>query len=83
VRDETAAWLGPMLEAADQRDIHVPIERATMPAAETDSPAVQWIAGYMPPGARVSGIDWIRFGQLLRDELGWADYPDEPEWDAP
>jgi len=23
-------------------------------------------------------IDWIRFGQLLRERLGWEDYPHVP-----
>jgi hypothetical protein len=35
------------------------------------------------PGAKASPIDWIRFGQLRRHELGWDDtypaYPDFPE----
>jgi hypothetical protein len=23
-------------------------------------------------------LDWVRFGQLLRDALGWDDYPEQP-----
>jgi hypothetical protein len=23
-------------------------------------------------------VDWVRFGQLLRHELGWAGYPENP-----
>jgi hypothetical protein len=32
------------------------------------------------PGVRHCAIDWIRFGQLLRDRLGWHD---SPEWLEP
>jgi hypothetical protein len=33
----------------------------------------------MPEGAAARAIDWIRFGRLLREKLGWEDYPGFPE----
>jgi len=31
------------------------------------------------PGAERRAVDWIKFGQLLRAELGWTDYPEWPQ----
>lgn len=80
MRDETATWLAPMTDEAERRGIFIPdlMKQATMSAAEAGSASLNWIAGYMPPEARLSAIDWIRFGQLLRDELGWQNYPHCP-----
>ena len=27
---------------------------------------------------RMGSVDWLQLGQRMREELGWADYPDEP-----
>lgn len=83
MRPETSAWLEPMLSEAERRhdiDIKELMRQATMPAAEMDTPFGDWLErtyGDMP-GVRTGGIDWIRFGALLRDALGWRDYPDQP-----
>jgi hypothetical protein len=62
--------------------------RATMPASEVDWQAEgksPEMTAFMkerernaPPGVFVGGTDWIQLGRLLRDELGWNDYPDAP-----
>ena len=80
MRESTSAWLEPMLLEAELREVDVAplMHQATMPGAEADSTAVSAIASYAPEGARVRGVDWIRFGALLRDALGWKDYPEFP-----
>jgi hypothetical protein len=84
MRDETAAWLDPMFQAlyeeGDSRPgvIQTLMAQALMPAAEAGTPMMNWLARYAPDGARSMAIDWIRFGQLLRDKLGWDWYPEEP-----
>jgi len=73
VRESTSRWLEPMLLEADLREVDVGalMSRATVPAAKA--------ASYMPEGAAARAIDWIRFGRLLREKLGWEDYPGFPE----
>ncbi len=83
MRDETAEWLTPMLAEAHARGMNCRplMAQATMPAAEVDWASLGKFdpARYAPPGASSLGIDWIRFGGLLRDALGWQDYPPWPE----
>lgn len=61
------------------------LQQAMMPAAEMvdDIPWLDWLVENVPG---VGAIDWIRFGELLRHELGWDDtypaYPDFPEADS-
>jgi hypothetical protein len=88
VKDETADWLTPMLDEADARHIDTSLtsalfRQACMPAAEAATPFLGWLSQHPIPGMRHSAIDWIRFGQLLRHELGWDDaYPAYPAGDA-
>jgi hypothetical protein len=73
VQREIYTWLAPMLEAAENRpdiDIGRLMSQAAMPAAEAASPFLDSLAKAAPID-RVVGIDWIRFGELLRHELGW------------
>lgn len=81
MRDETAAWLNPMLDEARARrvDTHSLLMRASMPAVESDSLMANWMARNVPPGASSRALDWIRFGQILREELEWSWYPEEPQ----
>jgi hypothetical protein len=76
MRDDTAAWLDPMLtEAVKSLTYNDSLElmiRAQMPAAEADEPWLNWMAKNTPG---VRGIDWIRYGQLLRERLGWHHHP--------
>jgi hypothetical protein len=89
MRDETAAWLEPMVDEIGKRDdIYVAqlMRLATMPVWEVDNPSLDWVADFEAehPGVRHAGFDWIRFGCLLRSKLGWDDtypaFPDVPEW---
>ena len=54
-----------------------------MRAAEAAAPWADWMERALPseqnPGMRHYAIDWIRFGELLREHLGWDDYADQPE----
>jgi hypothetical protein len=85
VRHDTAQWLKPMLIALQERgdltpkDYKATMRRATMPADEADSAQVAWAASHMPTSAQTMVTDWIRYAQLLREELGWNWYPGEPQ----
>jgi hypothetical protein len=70
MREDTSAWLEPMMKAADARfpsgwmlDLSAQVE-----------------------GARQQAIDWVRFGYVLRHRLGWdgwyPDHPSEPDTGA-
>lgn len=83
MRDETAEWLNPMMEAAEATDIDAItlMHQASMPAAEADDPFLDQLARNAPLGLPVHATDWVRFGQLLRHELGWDDtYPALPDF---
>lgn len=73
MRDETAKWLAPLL--ARDIDLGSLIERASMPAVESDLPLSGWLARTVP---RTAAVDWIRLGQLIIDDDG-LDYPPHPE----
>ena len=83
MRDDTAEWLQPMLDAALEAGIDVMplMSAATMPAAEAATPIGDWAARTFPPGEEpMKAIDWVRFGGLLRYTLGWENtYPASPE----
>jgi len=75
VRESTADWLNPILDRAkgqlDDADLRALMAQATMPVKEAMvSPIMEELAN--------GAIDWIRFGQLCRDRLGWEDYPEWP-----
>ena len=82
MRDETAEWLLPLMQAAEERHIEVLslVSASTMPAVEADSPHIDALVGMMPEGADLRAVDWVRFGRLLRHELRWDNtYPDCPQ----
>jgi hypothetical protein len=87
MRESTSNWLEPMMAEAETRGIAIMplMDQAKMPAREVDWQAAGgWNpAMLMPedeyPGVRHWAIDWIRFGELLRTELGWDHYPEFPE----
>lgn len=94
MRDSTAAWLTPILEALDtgggDTDVANLMMQATMPVAEADDPRVEALAAMRGDlrdehwSGAVGGLDgvaldWVRFGQLGIAALGWTDsYPWEP-----
>lgn len=86
MREESSAWLAPMLEEADRRyiDVQALLRQAAMAAAEADPhPSVDAATqqASQMPGARALAVDWIRLGALLRHELGWDDtYPPLPDF---
>jgi hypothetical protein len=85
MKETTAEWLNPMVEAIDANGV-TPEElrdfmmQATMPAAEADNPFLDWLTKNYHSGAGVTtrALDWIRYGQILRERLGWTDYPTCP-----
>lgn len=86
MREQTGAWLSPLMEEAGRRGIDTLafIRQSAMLAAEADpAPSVDRaarLAGELP-GARALAVDWIRLGQLLCHELGWDDtYPSHPDF---
>ena len=87
MRGEASDWLEPMLVEAEKRDginIEALMWQASMPAAEADAPWIEQEARRsIPPEGKASAVDWVRFGELLRQALGWDDkypaYPDFPE----
>jgi hypothetical protein len=89
---EVERWLTPMLDAllmdkrggeAFARFMETAIAAASdtglalTPAAEPAS-AAALAEMFGPPGRRIGTVDWIRLGQLIRDELAWHDYPATP-----
>lgn len=84
MREETAEWLAPMVEALSRRadaseTVGALIGQATMPAAEADTPYHNWADKHVDgSGVTTAALDWIRYGQLLRAELGWDHYPEAP-----
>lgn len=77
--DSTGRWLAPMMAAVGERDgIDV---QALMNQATTVTKLNRPRAWWRPPpfgDEEERSLDWVRFGQLLRDALGWDDYPEEP-----
>jgi len=92
MREATSRWLEPMLSEAEKRDIAIwPLmQRASIAAEEVNwealgepPPIVTAFRKYgTVPGTELGVTDWITFGQLLRDELEWTDYPDLPPDDS-
>ena len=65
MREDTSAWLEPMMKAAD----------AKFPAGWMLDLSAQ-VEGTR---ARHQAIDWVRFGYALRHRLGWDGwYPNHP-----
>lgn len=83
MREETSNWLTPMLDAADLSDeaFRSLMGQATMPAAEAGEEGnayLEWRRHVDVPGVHQGAVDWVRFGQVLRERLGWVAYPDQP-----
>ncbi|MEO5842043.1 MAG: hypothetical protein ABIQ73_27510 [Acidimicrobiales bacterium] len=86
MKEATSRWLKPLqdaVRAADPSgDTYERLFRAAlMPGVEAEQTlgvreAEAWAVEI--PEAKHWAIDWIRFGQILREELGWDDYPLAP-----
>jgi hypothetical protein len=81
---EIEQWLAPMLTALlehmDGPDSFAEFFEAAVAQASTDVPSEAVLAEMLgtPGGGRIKGVDWVHLGNLMRDELGWHDYPDFP-----
>ena len=82
MQDDTSAWLRPMLEesAGLPPDQHqAMLDQASSQGAEASDEELDSLTReYFPPETKLHGVDWVRFGNLLRERLGWHDYPDHP-----
>lgn len=80
MRDDTARWLEPLMDAANEGAVREAMREATMPASEADHPTIDALSGVAPddPNIAHGAIDWVRCGQLLRQRLGWHHYPESP-----
>lgn len=74
--DHIQAWLDPMLQAAADQSIE------TLPLLRESAGQPSGNPAFLPRGdlysVRNDSVDWLRFGQLLRERLGWHHYPSEP-----
>ena len=86
-------WLTPMLDALlmDKRggEAFARFMEAAIATASTGERATLSTADIAPTAAlaemlvasgdrRIGRVDWIRLGQLIREELAWHDYPAVP-----
>lgn len=80
--EATQRWLAPMIAEAERQGIGnkvgVMMQKALFSAAEPDGHAVTRATPSDPDVDEAFSIDFIRLGELLRDELGWTDYPPLP-----
>jgi hypothetical protein len=82
---EIEQWLAPMLVALldhlDGPDSFAHFFESAVAEASVDVPSDHVLAemfGDRVPRGRIKGIDWIRIGHLMRDQLGWEHYPAFP-----
>jgi hypothetical protein len=65
---ETEQWLAPMLvallEHLDGPDSFADFFESAVAQASFDT---------------IEDVDWVHLGRLIRDRLGWHDYPAHPE----
>jgi hypothetical protein len=81
MREETALWLTPLMEAWPAGEfINDLMIQSLIPIDDVPpgphTALMQQVDTY---GDEHAGIDWIRFGQLIRERLGWNDYPLVPD----
>ena len=83
MNEETGRWLQPLSDALRAHDptgktAERLFDAATMPGAESDTTLDVVQSNELERGARHVAIDWIRYGQLIREELMMYDYPEVP-----
>ena len=83
MNEETGRWLQPLSDALRAHDptgktAERLFDAATMPGAESDTTPNVFQSYALERGARDVAIDWIRYGQLIREELKMYDYPEVP-----
>jgi hypothetical protein len=81
---EIEQWLGPMLvallEHMDGPDSFAQFFETAVAQASRDVPSEAVLAEMLGEShdVRIKGVDWVRLGNLMRDQLGWHDYPAFP-----
>ncbi|MCV7194108.1 hypothetical protein [Mycolicibacterium brumae] len=79
MNDATRAWLEPMVRELQAR----PDAIAVLTSVETGKLPMQALAviGALGRDEPVTAdeVDWVGVGTLLREALGWTDYPAVPE----
>ena len=84
--ERVSAWLEPLFVGAEQHpdiDLWGLMRQATHELTEvSESDVADGLGGWpdVPDIALV--VDWIEFGQLLRERLGWDTYPEWPSQPA-
>lgn len=65
MKDDLRGWLAPLMSEARDRGMNLSVELLT---------------ANKPPKGRLSGaMNWVLYGQLIIERLGWEDtYPDSP-----
>jgi hypothetical protein len=80
--EATQQWLQPLFEEAVRQNIPsnkiaLIIAKGAMSTAEPDGRSVQAVD---TPNPDIDVMDFLRVGELLRQELGWEDtYPARPK----
>lgn len=65
MKDDLRGWLAPLMSEAQEQGINL---------------SVELLIATKPPEGRLSGpMNWVLYGQLIIERLGWEDtYPDSP-----
>jgi hypothetical protein len=82
---EIEQWLAPMLaallECMEGPDSFARFFETAVAQASADVPSETVLAemfGQRGDGGRINSVDWVRLGNLMRDRLGWDEYPSFP-----
>ncbi len=84
--DATSQWMLPMIQELVRRDDGdwyneqcILMSFGGVPAAELATPMGDSITHALEGSdVRAVAMDWVRLGQLIRERLGWYDYPEHP-----
>jgi hypothetical protein len=87
VIDAVRVWLEPMVDELERRDdgpcVWDFMIQGSVPYEEFgDDPLALFVNNEMSADGSTAGffaIDWLRVGQLIREHLGWSDYPPFPK----
>jgi hypothetical protein len=83
MRNETRAWLSVLEDAARDRHIETePLRDQAFPQADASPPVHDLFVKHIRESdseVRSVELDYVRYGQLLREALGWENsYPAVP-----
>ncbi len=77
VRDEVRSWIEPMVRELMSRPDPVAVLTA-MDGAVVPTSVAELVEALRAGGATADTLDWVAVGGLLREALGWLEYPSEP-----